>query len=425
MSQENYESYLKRKIERVYKQYTGEITDRKSTLVDVAKLFKITIDKSRIADYEIRAINFDNDLSLELVDKKNNTKFKARYAHSISLNKLNYIYVTITNESKEFENIYCIGVNEPIVKSITFIDGEYKLTFEKEKTDYAEDFNANEYTKFAIKYSVDYDKKGKGTCLLSKKFFKHNDGESVSKFEQTQTNQLIAMKENLSSQNKYAFTESDNVMYGIDFFQSDLHNGVKGVLFESTKHSNIKECLSPIMDNYEPSSKFLDENTISAINLMGYVGHGNYSKLEVYKTTEGIVGSYYIKTTNEQRKTSESKNDFQLPSLDEGMITSKEIVYLLENLRSRFGNDFIELISSNLLEFAKKIDIRKGLIEEELEPLSPKLLFDNSIEEIENMVESDKEGYFKLASEQYLAISHQKQEKAQSKVLMPNSKFIK
>ena len=102
-----------------------------------------------------------------------------------------------------------------------------------------------------------------------------------------------------------------------------------------------------------------------------------------------------------------------------------KIVYLLENLRSRFGNDFIELISSNLLEFAKKIDIRKGLIEEELEPLSPKLLFDNSIEEIENMVESDKEGYFKLASEQYLAISHQKQEKAQSKVLMPNSKFIK
>ncbi len=424
MLQGKYAEYLKSVIKRVYKQYTVERTDGQSTLADVAKLFNIPIDKSRLADYEIRTINFNDKLSLDLVDRKTNTEFKAKYTYNYGLDRLSYINVTAKNSSKEIENIYYIGDTNPVITKITFIDGEYKLTFEKEMPNDARTNYINVNNKFTIQYLANhYDKHEEEVCLLSKTFQKHDDGKYVYDFERTRTDQLIAIKENLDSQSKHAFIESDNVMYGIDFFQSELHNGVRGAFFESTKISHIKEHFPSSIDNYEPSSKFKDKDTASAIILMGYAGRGNYSELEVYKTTESIVGSYYVKnfSTDEHRKISELKNDFQLPNLDEGMITSKEISYLLESLRSRFKDDFIELISDDLLEFAKKIDIRKGVLKEEIEPLSPKLFFDKPIEEVENMVESAKDEYFKLASEQYFAISHQKQEEGKANTLKPNN----
>ncbi len=43
--------YLKRAIKRTYKRYTGERTNEKTTLLDVAKFFNIPIDKSRMEDY--------------------------------------------------------------------------------------------------------------------------------------------------------------------------------------------------------------------------------------------------------------------------------------------------------------------------------------------------------------------------------------
>lgn len=418
------ENYLKKTIKKAYKQYVNKKTDEQSTLADVAKLFNIPIDESRLSDYEIRTINFNEELSMDLLDKKTNTEFKSKYTYSYKLNGLRYINVTATNSSKRSENIYYIGDNDPIIKKITFIDGKYKLTFEKERPNDAGVYYVNANTKFTIKYSIDNDDKDeKEICLLSKTIQKHDDGEFVYDFERTKTNQHIAIKKNLDFQNKHAFIESDNVMYGIDFFQSDLHNRVQGALFESTKISHIREHFPSSMDLYIPSSKFEDKNTMSAIILMGYVGEGNYSELEIYKTIEGIVGSYCVKTfsTDGQLNRSESKNDFQLPNLDKKMISSKEINYLLKYLRSRFGDDFIELISNDLLEFAKKIDIRKNILEEELDLLSPRLFFDKPIEEVENMVESEKERYFKLAADQYFTISHQKQKNDQVKILKPNN----
>ncbi len=416
---------IKRVIKRAYEQYKSERTDGVTTIADLAKSFNIPIDESRLEDYEIKEINYDDELSMELMDKRNNIVYRAKYIYSYGQKDLRYIDVIATSPSKEVETIYNVGTNNPALTKIAFVDGEYKLTFENEKPNDAGIYYRNPNKKFTIRYSVDncYDKNKVEDWLLSKTIQKHDDGEFVYDFERTQTNQIEAIKKNLDSQSKHSFIESDNVMYGVDSFQTNLHNCVKGACFESTKISHIKEHFPSSMDLYKPSSKFTDENTMSAIILNGYVGDGNYSELEVYKTTEGIVGSYYVKnfSTDEPHKLLEQKNNFQLQNLDEGMITSREISYLLENLRSRFKDSFIELISDDLLEFAKKIDIRKGILEEDLNLLSPKLFFDKSLEEIENMVESNKNEYFKLARDEYFAMSHQKQDKGQVKALKLNN----
>lgn len=44
---------LKRVVKRTYKKYTGGRIDGKTTLLDVAKLFSISIDKPRRKDYVV------------------------------------------------------------------------------------------------------------------------------------------------------------------------------------------------------------------------------------------------------------------------------------------------------------------------------------------------------------------------------------
>ena len=415
------ENYLKESIKRFYKQYTEERSEQKPTLADIAKLFNIPIDESRLADYEIKKINFNDHLSIELIDKKTGTEYKAEYIYNYDLNILRYVVVSTTSPIKTSEIVYYIGGTEPIIAKISFINGEYKLTFEKERPNDAGDYCLNINSKFTIRYSAN--KNGQEIPLFSKTFQRHDDGTYVYDFEKTQTNQFLASNENLDSQNNHAFIERDNVMFGVDLFQSALQCDVQGALFESTKISHIKDHFPTSMNLYEPSDLFKDKDTMSAIILMGCTGHNNYFELVVYKTTKGIIGSYRIKTSSNggHEKIAESKSDFQLPNLDAGMITSREIGYLLENLQARFCNDFIELISGILLEFAKKIDIRKGMIQEELEPLSPRLFFDKSIEEVESMLEKDRDGYFRLAAEQYYNISHQKQNSGQGEVLRRNN----
>lgn len=415
--------HLKRAIEMVYKKYTQK-ANKKTSLMDLARFFNIPIDESRLEDYEIKSINYNDNITMELIDKRKNTLYDSEY-YIFSKNQDDPIYIKVTeiNPSNRLVNLYYLGYDKPIRTKLKFTDGGLVLSFEKERPEYAGDFYANANTKFTIRYSEDnYDEKKREDWLLSKIFKKHTDDQAVYNFERIETNHIKALDKKLDFQSKHFYVESDNVMYGIDSYQNELHNMVRGGLFESTKISHITEHFPSSMDLYQPTSKFTDNNTMSAIILNGYAGDGNYSELEVYKTTEGIDVSYNVKTfsMDEPQKISMQKNNFQLQNLDKGMITSQEISYLLENLRSRFGDGFIELISDDLLEFAKKIDIRKGILKEELDLLSPKLFIDKSFEDIEKMIESDKALYFKIALDEYFALSHQKQEKGQVKVLKPN-----
>ncbi len=420
------EEYLKRAIEMAYTQYIG--ADGKATIADVAKFFNIPIDKLRLTDYEIESINYNDELSIKLVDKKNHTEFKAKYTYGYRVHKLRYIRVVATNTFKRLENIYYFGDANPIITKMEFTDGEYKLIFERERPNDAGIHYIRPNTQFTIKYVViNYKDEGE-ICLLSKTFQKHDDGQLTYDFEQTGTNQHVANYENLCSENRHYYIENDNIMYGVEFFQSALQNNVQGGLFESTKVSHIGEHFPSSMQYHQTSSRLKDKDTLSAIILVWNVGLGNHYELEVYKTNQGMVGNYKVRIFPNEELDEElgksmylNNTEFQLQNMDEGMITSREVNYLLGDLRSRFKDASIELISDDLLQFARKIDVRKGIAEEDPDPLSPKLFFDKSFKEIESIIESDKDRYFNLAAEQYSRISHQDRGKGQVKVLKPNN----
>lgn len=73
--------------------------------------------------------------------------------------------------------------------------------------------------------------------------------------------------------------------------------------------------------------------------------------------------------------------------------------------------------------FDKKIRINEGLVEEELEPLSPKQLIDKTFEEIYEDVVSHLDAYFDIAEKQFKTASNISilEEKGQTKVIKPNT----
>lgn len=65
------------------------------------------------------------------------------------------------------------------------------------------------------------------------------------------------------------------------------------------------------------------------------------------------------------------------------------------------------------------MDIQKGILEEELDALSPKVFKDKTFVEIYDLVSSDKEEYFRIIKEQFENATNIKEigEKGKSKIL--------
>ena len=114
--------------------------------------------------------------------------------------------------------------------------------------------------------------------------------------------------------------------------------------------------------------------------------------------------------------------ELDLPLLNTGDISNEEVQIIINALNSQYSDDeFINLISSELSTFGKKIDVRKGIVEEENDMLSPKLFINQSFNEIAKLIDENKDEIFKLASEQFNAITSPTSEKGQAKVLKPKN----
>ena len=126
---------LKSAIKITYKRYTGERTDGKATLKDVAKFFNIPVDRKRTEDYIISKIDYDTP-SIEIKDQKNNISYAATYTGRAELldfyGPTQFNSVISTSPIRTEENLYYIGNDTPIITKMTFTDGEYELVFERE-----------------------------------------------------------------------------------------------------------------------------------------------------------------------------------------------------------------------------------------------------------------------------------------------------
>lgn len=426
--------YLKRAIKRNYKRYIGERTDGKATLVDVLKLFNIFIDENRTDDYIIESIDY-NWPSIKIVDTKTNTVYTSKYTSDANL--LNYsgyktfINVIIENSNCKLENLYYIDSDKSIISQMTFTDGDYELIFEKEMGN-SIGFGLNAKSKFVIRYVKNIrepDRCGKQR-LLSKIFLAKNDDET---FEQTYTYSLQRLIKYGDNQDKYCYIKNGNVIYGVNNCDiKDLIHYLHGICFESTD-VNVSEYLPYNINTKKFPELANNEIYQSGIVFKGGTDKGIHHVLTVFKTKsqdnnrnefEKNGLDYNIHLKYEAIKLENFKDDEGLPDCREivvaskddwykgntnGNITSLEIQNIIERLNTEFSdNVFIQFVIKELRAFANKMDIQKGIGEEEIEPLSPKIFINKTFDEIYALVSRNKDDYFNLISDQFEALTNTK-----------------
>lgn len=402
-------TYLKRAIKRTYKRYTGERTDVKASLKDVTDFFNIPINEERIDDYVIKNIDYDTP-NIEVLDTKENISYTATYTGDAHL--LNYFgpiqfnSVVSTSPVRKEEILYYIGNETPIITKITFTDDEYELAFEKEMANSVGVF-VNDGVRTAVRYlqNVVYDGQNLKQPLFNRIYENSYRNKEIEIFEQVYTYGLNHFINWDGSQDKYSYVKNNNVIYGInELEQKALCNKFCCICFENTAVPKRKDYF-PFNMNAEDYPLLNKDNTNSAMIFKVITEDGIRHSLQLYKSNEVISVIYNAKKhcyEGESCVETISDKGYTLPNLSDGTISSEEIKNILSSLPKELGdNTIFDIISNELNEFGTKIDIRKELIQETLDPLSPKLLIDKTNDEICNMIGQNKETYFKLIRDQF------------------------
>ena len=391
-------------LKKNYKMYLQK-NDIKLFLLNVEKFFNIPIDKTRLEDYSINKFDY-NTPSIEITDKKNNIYYIASYTGDAKL--LNYIskiqfnnVISISPLRKE-EILYYIGSKTPIITKMTFINGDFELTFEREMANSVGLFTINE-NRMAIRYlqNTICDGRNIKQPLFAKIYSNNNKNEA---FEQTYTYSPINFIEWNNTQNKYTYIKNNSVIYGINIMKiENCCNYLHGICFENTNIStNDYFPLNMNSNNYPLLSK---SGIKSAMILNFRTENGIYHSLQVYKEknlTKILFHSKKFQRLNKHNKKTTINKEYSLPNLSDGTISNEEIQNILLFLQSKIKDDIIlNIISNELNAFGNKIDSRKKIIPETFDPLDPKIFINKSFEEICYLINKNKNNYFKLIQEQF------------------------
>ena len=435
------EEYLKRAIKRTYKRYIGERTDGKATIVDVLKFFNISVDTTRLEDYDIESIDY-NIPSIKVVDKKDNTTVTSKYTEDAKL--LNYsgntkfINVIITNPNYRIESLYYTNSTIPIISQLTFIKDDYELTFEKERENYF-GFGISADTRFVIRYKKNI-KEGRktGKQSLLTKIYQIKDSNT---FEQDYTYDLQHLINYNDRQDKYCYNEFGTIIYGINNIEiKDKLHQFNGVCFEKI-NKEFRSYL-PYNINEKDFTRYFNKNVCkSAIIFTGSTDEGIHHFLTISKnktsnndntlTTDDNIHLKYeaIKWKSitkedgipDQEKVIIAKKELQVAKINDDNISSLEIQSILEQLTAKENEDidniFIQTVINELMNFINKLEIQKGFKEEPIDELSPKEFINKTFEEIYTLVSNDKDKFFDLISNQFHNATNIKLEQGHTKIL--------
>ena len=396
--------YLRREIKRRYKFYTGERNDGTATLLDVVELFNISVDASRLDDYVIKSIDFKIP-SIEVLDTKNNILYSSQYTANADLfnsfgGDTKFINVIITGNDYRIESLYWIDSSKPIITKMTFNYDDYGLSFIRERKN---DINlcSTDGFKFSVVYSTDVETRSGRIAnqrLLTKIFKK--DGIYTKHFEHLYTYgdyyiPIDGMRDN------YTFIEDGNVIYGIiNIDKKGLCQSFSGICFENMGVDDVRRYL-PLDMRISNFPGLTEGKASSAIVFSGWTEYRKHHFLEIYKYDD-VINVKYQRVDNNHQQVTDTLLNIKLGGYKSVNITSEGIEDVISVLEAEFSNNgFISVTVDQLREFQKRMNIRSGILEEEIDPLSPKLLIDKSFTEIFDLVSTNKKDYFELVSEQF------------------------
>lgn len=407
--------YLKRKIKRTYKWYTKERTDGEATLADIAKFFNIDVDSSREEDYELKSIDLQN-YSIEIFDKKYATTYKSHYTNyadllSSSASDTIYNRVEMVTALAKIDSLYYIGNEKPIITIMSFNNENYTLNFERE--------GENNIVRYCMDLLVDgriFDQR-----LLTKIYNVNGNYD----FKQIYTYNYIDRIETNDKQDKYAYLYPDNLIYGVSEREEKGRYGSRiHALFSEGKSSRKTYPLSMFPEDF-PLLEV--DTTLASIVVFGLTFPNEegsiFNKLEVYKEADKINIKYTTNTRNyEDNKNEPECNEVVLPVLHEGKFSLDELSVISETLADLYSdNEFIDITLEELDNFISEISIRNGLEKDEEGILNPRNIQDKSFKEIYELVEANKDEYFKLISDQFYEATHFSKTEDQTRILKPEN----
>ena len=287
---------------------------------------------------------------------------------------------------------------------VIFNLGEYKIILEKESV-YDSKFNNGRH-KMIFRYlkNARHGNNKVEQQLLTKIYevdFKKN--EKIMEYEQEYTYGLRSFIPCCDSQDKYVYFSNNTINYGInEIIKKDSFKFFNGICFEGKPVFNYLPFCFDMYDYINLANK----NISSAIAFKGKTLDGISHELEITKTDYEISIMYISRKPIKSDKyciETEIVDDkkINLPILSKGNITIEELNNVKLLIQSKLNNDFISLSLEELNNFNNKLSIKKGIINEPLDPLSPKILIDKPLDEIEKIINSNKAEYFKLAQEQF------------------------
>lgn len=201
---------------------------------------------------------------------------------------------------------------------------------------------------------------------------------------------------------KSIYVDDKNMIYVVDELITNVPiMDIKGICFENTQ-IDISQYRVKGINLYEYEG-LIDNNTVSAIIFNGVV-EDQVSLLEIYKNDECINIKYHknniiIGSDNNVEVLFEN---IEIPITNEGKISVLEINSIIKELKK---DTFINVVIGELNRFSKKIYIKDRLMEEEYNPLSPKILLDKDFDIIADIIEKNKDGYIRLISEEFNLIA--------------------
>lgn len=406
---------IKKKLKKVYKRYIQDDGDE-VIIREVADVFKIEIDNNRLEDYKIVSMDCE-ELRVEILDKKENISYvgscsRDNYLFSELSLKPGLMFVNVEEKflDKVIQKSYAIDSSYPLVERVTYFEDDgYELVVEKEirDFDYCNIINRNDNLVIQYQKTFNLDNRSVKQILLTKRYFrdyKYNDNNQTDEIFRTRdrvytyfSGSCIVEGDDLDG---YCYLDRGNIIYGIHGLRKK--NNIyrfECVCFENMA-CDVKKYV-PLNLEVSDFKGLANEDVVSAMVFQGS-DREKWNKLEIYKTNSSIDIKYRFRMHEE--------NDwkvvnFELPILNDDKIRSEEIDEIVELLTDKLSNDFGDLVSSELLNFDKKIKVRDGKMEEEFSGLDPKVLINMSLEDIVKLLDANPSRYFKVMEDEFEQIT--------------------
>lgn len=400
------------KVKKLYKEYESN----KNSIIDICNIFKIEINEMRLDDYEINIINYyDDNLYVELVDKKTNTVYNSKYTNQSNLSSYSgcmycYIDLSITPLKQNYiiNKLYSEETGELLIERIS-IDM------------YSNNIQIDKY--YPNEYLMNNDKRV--VLTLNKEFFtnkgifiqpllqrisevipgKNNDDIL---FEQKTTVMPVNHMVLKNTQDKYCFTSRDNLIYGVKYYNKE---NVFGLYYGLIALKN-DEKMNKYMPIYMRKNPFI-YNVKSVISFVA--NEINHHEILINKVDDMITIHYKVCDGLDYDNILINKV-FQIKSQSYGIFKNSDIEKIICFLDKLYNNNFITALIQDLETYLKRLKIKNGDEKDSTDILDTNLLINADIYSIAYLLSTNRYKCFEILYDELNELSSNFKTKEDNKV---------